>query len=213
MSQNEIKNEMNNDNVTQENIEKTSSIIKGINAVVIPNIDETETKANIKETNFNKNESQYENNQSNFEQLNDKNINNENYNKINNENNIKNNQNDCNQYNNNNENNFNQFNQPNYEIDNKIIISHHKKIMKQLISYQIIIIQITIYIIQILILILIQIPNIIITSTSHQIYQITTKIKTRIIPQKLCIPPLRCFRRKILQKKGTVTTKKVLKIQ
>ena len=120
MSQNEIKNEMNNDNVTQENIEKTSSIIKGINAVVIPNIDETETKANIEETNFNKNEPQYENNQSNFEQLNDKNINNENYNKINNENNIKNNQNDCNQYNNNNENNFNQFNQPNYEIDNNI---------------------------------------------------------------------------------------------
>ena len=120
MSQNEIKNEMNNDNVTQENIEKTSSIIKGINAVVIPNIDETETKANIEETNFNKNEPQYENNQSNFEQLNDKNINNENYNKINNENNINNNQNDCNQYNNNNENNFNQFNQPNYEIDNNI---------------------------------------------------------------------------------------------
>ena len=120
MSQNEIKNEMNNDNVTQENIEKTSSIIKGINAVVIPNIDETETKANIEETNFNKNEPQYENNQSNFEQLNDKNINNENYNKINNENNINNNQNDYNQYNNNNENNFNQFNQPNYEIDNNI---------------------------------------------------------------------------------------------
>ena len=120
MSQNEIKNEMNNDNVTQENIEKTSSIIKGINAVVIPNIDETETKANIEETNFNKNEPQYENNQSNFEQLNDKNINNENYNKINNENNINNNKNDYNQYNNNNENNFNQFNQPNYEIDNNI---------------------------------------------------------------------------------------------
>ena len=120
MSQNEIKNEMNNDNVTQENIEKTSSIIKGINAVVIPNIDETETKANIEETNFNKNEPQYENNQSNFEQLNDKNINNENYNKINNENNINNNKNDYNQYNNNNENNFNQFNQPNYEIDNSI---------------------------------------------------------------------------------------------
>ena len=120
MSQNEIKNEMNNDNVTQENIEKTSSIIKGINAVVIPNIDETETKANIEETNFNKNEPQYENNQSNFEQLNDKNINNENYNKINNENNINNNKNDSNQYNNNNENNFNQFNQPNYEIDNNI---------------------------------------------------------------------------------------------
>ena len=120
MSQNEIKNEMNNDNVTQENIEKTSSIIKGINAVVIPNIDEIETKANIEETNFNKNEPQYENNQSNFEQLNDKNINNENYNKINNENNINNNQNDYNQYNNNNENNFNQFNQPNYEIDNNI---------------------------------------------------------------------------------------------
>ena len=120
MSQNEIKNEMNNDNVTQENIEKTSSIIKGINAVVIPNIDETETKANIEETNFNKNEPQYENNQSNFEQLNDKNINNENYNKVNNENNINNNKNDYNQYNNNNENNFNQFNQPNYEIDNNI---------------------------------------------------------------------------------------------
>ena len=120
MSQNEIKNEMNNDNVTQENIEKTSSIIKGINAVVIQNIDETETKANIEETNFNKNEPQYENNQSNFEQLNDKNINNENYNKINNENNINNNKNDYNQYNNNNENNFNQFNQPNYEIDNSI---------------------------------------------------------------------------------------------
>ena len=120
MSQNEIKNEMNNDNVTQENIEKTSSIIKGINDVVIPNIDETETKANIEETNFNKNEPQYENNQSNFEQLNDKNINNENYNKIINENNINNNKNDYNQYNNNNENNFNQFNQPNYEIDNNI---------------------------------------------------------------------------------------------
>ena len=120
MSQNEIKNEMNNDNVTQENIEKTSSIIKGINAVVIPNIDETETKANIEETNFNKNEPQYENNQSNSEQLNDKNINNENHNKINNENNINNNKNDYNQYNNNNENNFNQFNQPNYEIDNNI---------------------------------------------------------------------------------------------
>ena len=209
MSQNEIKNEMNNDNVTQENIEKTSSIIKGINAVVIPNIDETETKANIEETNFNKNEPQYENNQSNSEQLNDKNINNENYNKINNENNINNNKNDYNQYNNNNENNFNQFNQPNYEIDNNIpsqkdnetvnIISNNNKI--------------TIYTIQILILILILIPYIIITSTSHQIYQISTKIKIRIIPQKLCIPLLQCFHRKILQKKETVTTKKVLKIQ
>ena len=44
MSQNEIKNEMNNemnnDQTTQENIEKTSSIIKGINAVVIPTIEE-----------------------------------------------------------------------------------------------------------------------------------------------------------------------------
>ena len=120
MSQNEINNEMNNDNSTQENIEKTSSIIKGINAVVIPNIEETESKTNIEETNFNKNEPQFENNSSNIDQLNGQNINNENYNKINNENNINNNQNDYNIYNNNNENNFNQFNQPNYEIDNNI---------------------------------------------------------------------------------------------
>ena len=120
MSQNEIKNEINNDNATQENIEKTSSIIKGINAVVIPNIDETEPKTNIEETNFNKNETQFENNPNNFEQLNDQNLNNENYNKINDENDINNNQNDYNQYNINNENNFNQFNQPNYEIDNNI---------------------------------------------------------------------------------------------
>ena len=120
MSQNEINNEMNNDNATQENIEKTSSIIKGINAVVIPNIEETESKTNIEEINFNKNESQLENNSSNIAQLNGQNINNENYNKINNENNINNNQNDYNIYNNNNENNFNQFNQPNYEIDNNI---------------------------------------------------------------------------------------------
>ena len=109
MSQNEIKNEMNNDNITQENIEKTSSIIKGINAVVIPNIDETENKTNTEETNIIKNEPQFENNASNLEQINDKNIDNENYNKINNENTINNIQNDYNQNNNINENNFNQF--------------------------------------------------------------------------------------------------------
>ena len=120
MSQNEIKNEINNDNATQENIEKTSSIIKDINAVVIPNIDEKELKTNIEELNFNKNEIQFENDQNNFEQLNDQNINNENYNKINNENDINNDQNDYKQYNINNENDFNQFNQPNYEIDNNI---------------------------------------------------------------------------------------------
>ena len=126
MSQNEIKNEINNDNTAKENIEKTSSIIKGINAVVIPNIDETENKINTEETNFNKNETQFENDPNNFEQLNDQNINNENYNKINNDNNvnnINNNQNDYNQYNNNNENNFNQFNQQNYDMDNNNISS------------------------------------------------------------------------------------------
>ena len=120
MSQNEIKNEMNNDNITQENIEKTSSIIKGINAVVIPNIDETENKTNTEETNIIKNEPQFENNATNLEQINDKNIDNENYNKINNENTINNIQNDYNQNNNINENNFNQFNQGNYEVDNTI---------------------------------------------------------------------------------------------
>ena len=120
MSQNEIKNEMNNDNITQENIEKTSSIIKGINAVVIPNIDETENKTNTEEINLIKNEPQFENNASNLEQINDKNIDNENYNKINNENTINNIQNDYNQNNNINENNFNQFNQGNYEVDNTI---------------------------------------------------------------------------------------------
>ena len=120
MSQNEIKNEMNNDNITQENIEKTSSIIKGINAVVIPNIDETESKTNTEETNIIKNEPQIENNTSNLEQINDNNINNENYNSINNENTINNNQNDYDQNNNINENNFNQSNQGNYEVDNTI---------------------------------------------------------------------------------------------
>ena len=122
MSQNEIKNEMNNemnnDQTTQENIEKTSSIIKGINAVVIPTIEESEKNTIIDETNLIKNETNYENNLNNLEQNNEQNINNENYNKINDENIINNNQNDFNQYNNINENNFNnQFNQVTYETD------------------------------------------------------------------------------------------------
>ena len=42
MSQNEINNEI--DNNAQENIIKTSNIIKNINAVVIPNIEESSNK-------------------------------------------------------------------------------------------------------------------------------------------------------------------------
>ena len=116
---NEIKNEFNNNN-DLENIEKTSNIIIGINAVVIGNVEESSNKTVTEETNFTKNEVILDDNTHTYSQINDKNINNENYNSINNENTINNNQNDYNQNNNINENNFNQSNQGNYEVDNTI---------------------------------------------------------------------------------------------
>ena len=109
---NEIKNEFNNNN-DLENIEKTSNIIKGINAVVIGNVEESSNKTVTEETNFTKNEVILDNNTHTYSQINDKNINNENYNKINNENSINNYQNNYN-----NKENINDFNQGNYEINN-----------------------------------------------------------------------------------------------
>ena len=113
MSQNEINNEI--DNNAQENIIKTSNIIKNINAVVIPNIEESSNKTITDETNFIKNEEFGEN--KTFYQSNDENINIENFNKINNENSINNYQNN---YNNEivKENNINQINHGIYEINN-----------------------------------------------------------------------------------------------
>ena len=115
MSQNEINNEI--DNNAQENIIKTSNIIKNINAVVIPNIEESSNKTITDETKFTKNEEFGENKNKVFYQSNDENINIENYNKINNENSINNYQNN---YNNEiiKENNINQINHGNYEINN-----------------------------------------------------------------------------------------------
>ena len=115
MSQNEINNEI--DNNAQENIIKTSNIIKNINAVVIPNIEESSNKLNTDETNFIKNEEFGENKNKTFYQSNDENINIENFNKINNENSINNFQNN---YNNEivKENNINQINHGIYEINN-----------------------------------------------------------------------------------------------
>jgi len=109
---NEIKNEFNNNN-DLENIEKTSNIIKGINAVVIGNVEESSNNTITNETNFTKNEVILDNNTHTYSQINDKNINNENYNKINNENSINNYQNNYN-----NKENINDFNQGNYEINN-----------------------------------------------------------------------------------------------
>jgi hypothetical protein len=115
MSQNEINNEI--DNNAQENIIKTSNIIKNINAVVIPNIEESSNKLNTDETNFIKNEEIIENKNKVFYQSNDENVNIENFNKINNENSINNFQNN---YNNeiSKENNINQINHGNHEINN-----------------------------------------------------------------------------------------------
>jgi predicted nucleotidyltransferase len=115
MSQNEINNEI--DNNAQENIIKTSNIIKNINAVVIPNIEESSNKTITDETNFVKNEEFGENKNKTFYQSNDENINIENFNKINNENSINNYQNN---YNNEivKENNINQINHGIYEINN-----------------------------------------------------------------------------------------------
>lgn len=115
MSQNEINNEI--DNNAQENIIKTSNIIKNINAVVIPNIEESSNKTITDETNFIKNEEFVENKNKTFYQSNDENINIENFNKINNENSINNYQNN---YNNEivKENNINQINHGIYEINN-----------------------------------------------------------------------------------------------
>ena len=115
MSQNEINNEI--DNNAQENIIKTSNIIKNINAVVIPNIEESSNKTITDETNFIKNEEFGENKNKTFYQSNDENINIENFNKINNENSINNYQNN---YNNEivKENNINQINHGIYEINN-----------------------------------------------------------------------------------------------
>ena len=115
MSQNEINNEI--DNNAQENIIKTSNIIKNINAVVIPNIEESSNKTITDETNFIKNEEFVENKNKTFYQSNDENINIENFNKINNENSINNYQNN---YNNEivKENNINQINNGIYEINN-----------------------------------------------------------------------------------------------
>ena len=83
MSQNDIKNE--NDNNEQENFIKTSNIIKGINSVVIPNVEENSNTDVTEETNFAKNVEigKYQNQP--FYHSNDENINLENYNKINNE--------------------------------------------------------------------------------------------------------------------------------
>ena len=115
MSQNDIKNE--NDNNEQENFIKTSNIIKGINSVVIPNVEENSNTDVTEETNFAKNVEigKYQNQP--FYHSNDENINLENYNKINNEESINNYQNN---YNNDlsRENNFNQINQRNYQINN-----------------------------------------------------------------------------------------------
>ena len=115
MSQNEINNEI--DNNAQENIIKTSNIIKNINAVVIPNIEESSNKTITDETNFIKNEEFGENKNKTFYQSNDENINIENFNKINNENSINNYQNN---YNNEivKENNINQINHGIHEINN-----------------------------------------------------------------------------------------------
>ena len=115
MSQNEINNEI--DNNAQENIIKTSNIIKNINAVVIPNIEESSNKTITDETNFIKNEEFVENKNKTFYQSNDENINIENFNKINNENSINNFQIN---YNNEivKENNINQINHGIYEINN-----------------------------------------------------------------------------------------------
>ena len=117
MSQNEINNEI--DNNAQENIIKTSNIIKNINAVVIPNIEESSNKTITDETNFIKNEEFGENKNKTFYQSNDENINIENFNKINNENSINNFQNN---YNNEivKENNINQINHGIYEINNNL---------------------------------------------------------------------------------------------
>jgi len=127
MSQNEIKNE--NENNEQENIIKTSNIIKGINSVVIPNIEETSNSDIISEANCTKNFEIGKNQNQQFYHSNDENINLENYNKINNEASINNYQNN---YNNDNykENNFNQINQipqRNYEINNNSNIIQENK--------------------------------------------------------------------------------------
>ena len=92
-------------------------MIKNINAVVIPNIEESSNKTITDETNFIKNEEFGENKNKTFYQSNDENINIENFNKINNENSINNFQNN---YNNEivKENNINQINHGIYEINN-----------------------------------------------------------------------------------------------
>ena len=118
MSQNEINNEI--DNNAQENIIKTSNIIKNINAVVIPNIEESSNKTITDETNFIKNEEFVENKNKTFYQSNDENINIENFNKINNENSINNFQNNYNNEIVKENNNINQINHGIYEINNNL---------------------------------------------------------------------------------------------
>ena len=115
MSQNEIKNEI-NEVSNHENIDKTTNIIKGINAVVIPNIEEKPNKSNQNEADFLKSLDIIEKNSHTFSQTEDKTINSENIPNIINENIINNFENDF--KNNTNENNINQFNQANYEVNN-----------------------------------------------------------------------------------------------
>ena len=115
MSQNEIKNDINNNE--KENMIKTSNIIKGINAVVIPNIEVTSNNSFTEETTFSKNIELGGNKNQTFYNSNDENINFENYNKINNENSFNNFQNNYNK-DNRKGNDINQINQGNYEINN-----------------------------------------------------------------------------------------------
>ena len=127
MSQNEKKNEIINDN-EQNNVEKTSNIIKGINAVVIPNIEESSQKSITEETNFEKIEETTENVSNNYSQLNEQTIKNENYNIINNENPINNYQNEFNNNFNNDDNNINQFHQENFDLNNNLSSNQDKEI-------------------------------------------------------------------------------------
>ena len=127
MSQNEKKNEIINDN-EQNKVEKTSNIIKGINAVVIPNIEESSQKSITEETNFEKIEETTENVSNNYSQLNEQTIKNGNYNIINNENPINNYQNEFNNNFNNDDNNINQFHQENFDLNNNLSSNQGKEI-------------------------------------------------------------------------------------
>ena len=108
MSQNELNNEINNND--NENIDKTNDIIKGINAIVIPNIEETSNQMNPNDFHFNKDEEI----EKNFNQPMDKNINIDNLKQINNENSI-------NNYQNNYANDIKEnINQENLEVNNNL---------------------------------------------------------------------------------------------